>query len=150
MVSHKAREFVLADIPGLIAGAADGAGIGDRFLGHIERCQILIHLVDATAEDPVENWQTVCEELAEYGAGLEDKPQVVALNKGDLLDPELMADIASQLEEAGALAVVPISGATGQGVDAVLDRILEALPAKSGLESSKSDGVGQDGTWSPI
>ena len=150
VVSHKAREFVLADIPGLIAGAADGAGIGDRFLGHIERCQILIHLVDATAGDPVENWQTVCEELAEYGAGLEDKPQVVALNKGDLLDPELMADIASQLEEAGALAVVPISGATGQGVDAVLDRILEALPAKSGLESSKSDGVGQDGTWSPI
>ncbi len=150
VVSHRAREFVLADIPGLIAGAADGAGIGDRFLGHIERCQILIHLVDATAEDPVENWQTVCEELDEYGAGLEDKPQIVALNKGDLLDPELMADLAAQLEAAGALAVLPISGATGQGVDSVLDRVLDALPAKSGLESSKSDGVGEDGTWSPI
>eukprot|EP01035_Chromulina_nebulosa_P044407 gene44407-60140_t len=94
VVSHKSREFVLADIPGLIAGAADGVGIGDRFLGHIERCQILIHLIDATQDDPVLAWQTVCDELADYGAGLEDKPQIVALNKGDLLDPELMADIA--------------------------------------------------------
>jgi GTPase len=150
VVSHKAREFVLADIPGLIAGAADGAGVGDRFLGHIERCQILVHLIDATAEDPVENWQTVCEELSEYGAGLDDKPQIVALNKGDLLDPELMADISAQLEAAGALAVLPISGATGQGVDDVLDRILEALPAKSGIENARGDGLIEDGTWSPI
>jgi GTP-binding protein len=150
VVSHKAREFVIADIPGLIAGAADGVGIGDRFLGHIERCQILIHLVDATQDDPIEGWETVCNELAEYGAGLKDKPQVVALNKGDLLDPELMADIAEQLIAAGAKDVIAISGATGQGVDLVLDRILEALPAKSGLESSKSDGLGKDGEWSPI
>lgn len=150
VVEHKGREFVLADIPGLIAGAAEGAGIGDRFLGHIERCQILIHLVDATSDDPVEAWQIVCDELAEYGAGLEDKPQIVALNKGDLLDPELMADIAAQLEDAGAVAVLPISGATGQGVSEVLDRVLEALPAKSGIESSQSDGLGEDGTWSPI
>lgn len=150
VVDHKGREFVLADIPGLIAGAAEGAGIGDRFLGHIERCRILIHLIDATGNDPVEAWQIVCDELAEYGAGLEDKPQIVALNKGDLLDPELMADIAAQLEEAGAVAVLPISGATGQGVSEVLDRVLEALPAKSGIESSQSDGLGEDGTWSPI
>jgi GTPase len=150
VVEHKSREFVLADIPGLIAGAADGAGIGDRFLGHIERCRVLIHLVDATQDDPVGGWQTVCAELAEYGAGLESKPQIVALNKGDLLDEELMADIAQQLETAGAIAVLPISGATGQGVGAVLDKVLEALPAKSGLESSKSDGTGEDGTWSPI
>jgi GTPase len=150
VVSHKGREFVLADIPGLIAGAADGAGIGDRFLGHIERCQILIHLVDATGDDPVLGWQTVCEELAEYGAGLEDKPQIVALNKGDLLDPEIMADIAMQLEAAGALAVLPISGATGQGVDAVLDRVLLALPDKSSVEASQRDGTDEFGTWSPI
>jgi GTPase len=150
VVSHKSREFVLADIPGLIAGAADGAGIGDRFLGHIERCKILIHLVDATGEDPVGGWQTVCEELAEYGAGLEDKPQIVALNKGDLLDPEIMADIAAQLEAAGAIAVLPISGATGQGVDAVLDRVLLALPDKSSVEASQRDGTDEHGTWSPI
>lgn len=150
VVEHKSREFVLADIPGLIAGAADGAGIGDRFLGHIERCRVLIHLVDATQDDPVSGWQTVCAELAEYGAGLASKPQIVALNKGDLLDAELMADFAQQLEAAGAIAVMPISGATGEGVGAVLDKVLEALPAKSGLESSKSDGMGKDGTWSPI
>jgi GTPase len=150
VVEHKSREFVLADIPGLIAGAADGVGIGDRFLGHIERCQILIHLVDATQEDPVSNWRVVCEELAEYGGGLEDKPQIVALNKGDLLGPELMADISEQLTDAGALDVISISGATGQGVSDVLDRILAALPAKSGLENTQNTGIAEDGTWSPI
>lgn len=150
VVEHKGREFVIADIPGLIAGASEGVGIGDRFLGHIERCRILIHLIDATGDDPVEAWQTVCEELEAYGAGLDEKPQIVALNKGDLLDPELMADISAQLIEAGAQDVLPISGATGQGVDAVLDRILEALPAKSGLETSQGDGLSEDGTWSPI
>jgi GTPase len=150
VVEHKSREFVLADIPGLIAGAADGVGIGDRFLGHIERCQILIHLVDATQEDPVGNWRVVCEELAEYGGGLEDKPQIVALNKGDLLGPELMEDIAGQLMAAGALDVISISGATGQGVSDVLDRMLAALPAKSGLENTQNTGIAEDGTWSPI
>jgi GTP-binding protein len=148
VVSHRGREFVLADIPGLIAGAAEGAGIGDRFLGHIERCQILIHLVDATGDDPVEAWHVVCEELEAYGAGLEDKPQIVALNKGDLLDEELMADIAAQLTEAGAQDVIPISGATGQGIDKVLDRVLDALPEKSSVEQSRGDGG--DGEWSPI
>lgn len=148
VVSHKGREFVIADIPGLIAGAAEGAGVGDRFLGHIERCRILIHLIDATGDDPIEAWHTVCEELEAYGAGLEEKPQIVALNKGDLLDEELMADIAAQLTEAGALDVISISGATGQGIDKVLDRILEALPAMSSVESSS--GTNEEGEWSPI
>ncbi len=150
VVEHKSREFVIADIPGLIAGAAEGAGIGDRFLGHIERCRVLIHLIDATQDDPVGGWQTVCAELAEYGAGLQDKPQIVALNKGDLLDPELMADITAQLVAAGAQDVVSISGATGQGVSDVLDRVLSVLPNKSGLESTRSTGLAEDGTWSPI
>ncbi len=148
VVSHKGREFVLADIPGLIAGAAEGAGVGDRFLGHIERCQILIHLIDATGDDPVEAWHTVCEELEAYGAGLEDKPQIVALNKGDLLDEELMADISAQLEAAGAQEVIAISGATGQGVDKVLDRVIAALPDKSSVETSSGDN--EEGEWSPI
>ena len=148
VVNHKGREFVVADIPGLIAGAAEGAGVGDRFLGHIERCRILIHLIDATGDDPIEAWQIVCEELAEYGGGLVDKPQIVALNKGDLLDPEIMADIAQQLQAAGALDVISISGATGQGIDKVLDRVLEALPAMSSIESSS--GTNEQGEWSPI
>ena len=90
----------------------------------------------------------MCEELKAYGAGLEEKPQIVALNKGDLLDEELMADIAAQLTEAGALDVISISGATGQGIDKVLDRILEALPAMSSVESSS--GTNEEGEWSPI
>lgn len=148
VVSHKGREFVLADIPGLIAGAAEGAGIGDRFLGHIERCRILIHLIDATGDDPVEAWHTVCDELAAYGAGLDEKPQIVALNKGDLLDEELMADIAQQLEAAGAKEIIPISGATGEGVDKVLDRVIAELPEKSSVETSRGDD--EEGGWSPI
>lgn len=148
VVSHKGREFVVADIPGLIAGAAEGAGVGDRFLGHIERCRILIHLIDATGDDPVGAWHTVCDELEAYGAGLDEKPQIVALNKGDLLDEELMADIAAQLQEAGALDVISISGATGQGIDQVLDRVLEALPEVSSVETAR--GVNEEGTWSPI
>jgi GTP-binding protein len=148
VVSHKGREFVVADIPGLIAGAAEGAGVGDRFLGHIERCRILIHLIDATGDDPVEAWHTVCDELEAYGAGLEEKPQIVALNKGDLLDEEIMADIAGQLQAAGALDVISISGATGQGIDKVLDRVLEALPVMSSIETSS--GTNEEGTWSPI
>jgi GTP-binding protein len=95
----------------LIAGAAEGAGVGDRFLGHIERCQILIHLIDATGDDPVAAWHTVCDELEAYGAGLEDKPQIVALNKGDLARRRIDGRyIAAQLEAAGAQEVIAISG----------------------------------------
>ncbi|MGQ3177752.1 MAG: GTPase ObgE, partial [Blastomonas fulva] len=82
VVQHKNREFVLADIPGLIEGAAEGAGIGDRFLGHIERCQVLIHLIDANGDDPLEAMRIVNGELTNYGAGLDEKPRLVALNKG--------------------------------------------------------------------
>jgi len=86
VVRHKNREFVIADIPGLIEGAAEGAGIGDRFLGHIERCQVLLHLVDAHGPDPAAAYRTVRDELEAYGAGLTDKVEVIALNKADLLD----------------------------------------------------------------
>src|SRR3546814_4098325 len=99
VVNHRDREFVVADIPGLIEGAAEGAGIGDRFLGHIERCRVLLHLVDATGDDPVPAWKIVQAELAAYGAGLEEQPQLLALNKGDLPDPELMEDIDAQLRD---------------------------------------------------
>ncbi len=139
VVSHRAREFVLADIPGLIEGAADGAGIGDRFLGHIERCQILIHLIDATGDDPVKAMQVVEGELDAYGAGLADKSQIIALNKADLLDDELMADIASDLIAAGAAKIIPISGATGQGVEGLLDEIIGFLPSRSSIEKSRGE-----------
>ena len=155
VVRHKAREFVLADIPGLIEGAADGAGIGDRFLGHIERCKILLHLIDATGDDPVKAWKTVSKELEKYGGGLAEKPQILALNKADLLDDELMADIADQLRAAGAEHVLPVSGATGEGLDAALDKILEAVGENSSIErkgqpNQASDEEDKAKDWSPL
>ncbi len=155
VVRHKSREFVLADIPGLIEGAADGAGIGDRFLGHIERCKILLHLVDATGDDPVKAWKTVSKELEKYGGGLSEKPQILALNKADLLDDDLMADIADQLRAAGAEHVLPVSGATGAGLDAALDKILEAVGENSSIErkGQPTSGSGEEDKtkdWSPL
>jgi GTP-binding protein len=144
VVRHKNKDFVLADIPGLIAGAADGAGIGDRFLGHVERCRILLHLVDATVENPVETWQTVRTELAEYGSGLTDKPEIIALNKADLVDPEMMIELAGELAEASGAKVLPLSGATGAGLDAVLDALIEGIGTKVSLEPEETD------EWSPL
>ncbi|GAB5489142.1 MAG: GTPase ObgE [Parasphingorhabdus sp.] len=157
VVHHKMREFVLADIPGLIAGAADGAGIGDRFLGHIERCKVLLHLIDATGDDPVEAWKTINRELAEYGSDLENKPQILALNKGDLLDEELMESVAEDLRAAGAKQILSVSGATGEGLEAVLDKVLEAVGENSSIEKKEQeadseylddDGPAKD--WSPL
>ena len=110
VVSHKGREFVLADIPGLIAGAADGAGIGDRFLGHIERCRVLIHLIDISGDDPAAAYRTVNDELKAYGAGLDDKAQLVALNKLDLADRELGEGFAEELLAAGPTRFLPFPG----------------------------------------
>src|SRR6185369_16878447 len=135
VVRHRNREFVLADIPGLIAGAAEGAGVGDRFLGHIERCRVLIHLIDVTGTDPAEAMAIVEEELDAYGSGLIDKPRLVALNKIDLVDAELVQAFSEELIDAGAEAVFPISGATGAGLDALLDAVNSYLPAATTTES---------------
>jgi len=153
VVRHRGREFVLADIPGLIAGAAEGAGIGDRFLGHIERCRVLIHLIDISGVDPAEALQIVEEELAAYGEGLDEKPRLIALNKVDLADAELAEGFAKELRAAGAEAVFPISGATGEGVDALLDAALGYLPDRTATETKGSEVeevAEQGGDWSPI
>ena len=156
VVRHKGRDFVLADIPGLIEGAAEGAGIGDRFLGHIERCKVLIHLIDIAGEDPAVALRTVEEELEAYGEGLEEKPRLIALNKLDLADNELGKAIAEELKAAGADAVYTVSGATGAGVEQLLDAVLGYLPEVTPLETESSGGVieddGEEGesSWSPI
>lgn len=152
VVHHKAREFVIADIPGLIEGAADGAGIGDRFLGHIERCRVLIHLVDISGEDPAEAMVIVQEELAAYGAGLSEKPQLIALNKIDLADAELAAGFAEELMDAGADQVFAISGATGQGIEPLLDAVLGYLPDRTSTETNAAEEevVDEAEPWSPI
>ena len=157
VVRHKAREFVLADIPGLIEGAADGAGIGDRFLGHIERCRVLIHLIDIAGDDPAEAMRVVRDELAAYGAGLEDKPQLVALNKLDLADKELGEAFSQELLDAGADKVFTVSGVSGEGIEELLDAVLSYLPDRTATETKTVEvedesalGIGEEGEWSPI
>ena len=145
VVSHSGREFVLADIPGLIEGAADGAGVGDRFLGHIERCRVLLHLVDATGDDPVGAWRTVRREIEAYGGGLTDKAEVIGLNKIDALEPAEVKKLAAKLKRASKAEVMPLSGAGGDGVEAVLDRLLEAI----GIESGAAAAALEEQPWSP-
>ena len=144
VVQHKGREFVMADIPGLIEGAAEGAGIGDRFLGHIERCRVLLHLVDANSEDVAEAYRIVRDELDAYGAGLEDKPEVVALNKADTLDDELLDALSDELKEECGMRPYRLSGATGAGSEAVLDAIIQHLSDRAEAEEA------QEGDWSPL
>ena len=152
VVRHRNREFVLADIPGLIEGAADGAGVGDRFLGHIERCRVLIHLIDIHGTDPADAMQIVEDELEAYGAGLDEKPRLIVLNKIDLVDAELVRAFTRELKQAGARKVFPISGATGKGIDALLDAVLEYLPAATVTErpSGEVENADEQKPWSPI
>ena len=145
VVSHRSSEFVIADIPGLIEGAADGAGIGDRFLGHIERCRVLLHLVDATGEDPVGAYRIVRRELEAYGAGLEDKVEVIGLNKVDALEPADAKKLATKLKRASKAEVLMMSGASGAGLEAVLDRLADAIGVKA-VATPEAEAAG----WSPL
>jgi len=149
VVSRHNREFVVADIPGLIEGAAEGAGIGDRFLGHIERCRVLLHLVDANDVDVAESYRIVRNELEAYGAGLIDKPVVVALNKIDMLDDELIEALSAELAEASGADVIPLSAAAGTGVDWVLDKLIEAIGPGNDAPVSDADGE-EPIEWSPV
>ena len=117
--------FVLADIPGLIAGAHTGAGLGDRFLGHVERCHLLLHLVDATGEDIAGAYRTIRREITEYGLGLADKPEIVGLSKCDALDDAAIAERRAVLEAEIGAPVFALSAVSGAGVDAVVGAIFE-------------------------
>ncbi|MDB5661815.1 MAG: obgE [Sphingomonas bacterium] len=149
VVRHHQREFVVADIPGLIEGAADGAGIGDRFLGHVERCRVLLHLVDATGEDPIDAYEIVRGELEAYGAGLTEKPEVLALNKIDAVDDKTIEKLRKKLAKVSGAEVMLLSGAGGAGVDAVLDRLVGAIGVPD--ETIKDeDGDADEIEWSPL
>jgi GTP-binding protein len=123
------HEFVLADLPGLIEGASDGAGLGTRFLGHAERCAVVLHLIDGTETDVVASHRTIREELSAYGHGLADKPEIVGLNKIDALDPAEAARKCRALARTArrGTTVLPLSGVSGQGIDAVLDAVFAAI-----------------------
>ena len=123
------EEFVLADIPGLIEGAHEGAGLGDRFLGHVERCAVLLHLVDGAAGDVVKAWRTVREELSSYGGGLADKPELIGLNKSDAMSPREASARKAALQKASGRPVMLLSGAGGEGVPAVLRALQNAIHA---------------------
>lgn len=113
-------DFVLADIPGLIEGAHEGAGIGDRFLGHVERTAVLLHLVDATGEDPVEAYEIVRGEVEAYGAGLGEKLEVLVLSKADAVEKDEIKKKVRALKKASGVTPLIVSAATGEGVQEVL------------------------------
>ena len=123
VVDAEGERLVLADIPGLIEGAHEGAGLGTRFLGHIERCRVLLHLVDGTADDPADAYRTVRRELAAYGGGLATRAEVVALNKIDALTPEAAAERRAAVQRAAGSEVFLTSGVAGTGVGDVLGRV---------------------------
>ena len=149
VVDLSAQErFVLADIPGLIEGASDGAGLGTRFLGHVERCAVLVHLVDGTQEAVGEAYRTVREELAAYGHGLEDKDEIVALNKVDALDPETRAARAAELAEAAGRPPMIVSGVSGEGVTALLRAALAKVRRARG-ETEDEDAPAVRAEWRP-
>jgi GTP-binding protein len=146
VVRHKGREFVVADIPGLIEGAAEGAGIGDRFLGHVERTRLLLHLIDASVGDPVESWRTVRGELDSYGAGLDAKPELIALSKADLLDDKARAKTVKALEKATGARVFAISAPLEEGMEPLLDAVIERLGEATADESEPA----AERDWSPL
>ncbi len=123
------ERFVIADIPGLIEGAHEGHGLGDRFLGHVERCAVLLHLVDGAQDDPAEAYRKVRQEVEAYGRALARKPEVLALNKADALPAELFDEQARDLERAAGKPVYQVSGVSGQGVARVLEVLLEHVIA---------------------
>jgi GTPase len=145
VVESDGREFVLADIPGLIEGAHAGSGLGDRFLGHVERCRVLLHLVDGIGEHAGDAYKTVRAELAAYGQGLADKPEIVALTKADALTPEEIKQQTARLKRAAKKAPLVISAVTGAGVPEVLRALLGVIDAARGEEQPQPDAVG----WRP-
>jgi len=147
VVRHKGREFVVADIPGLIEGAAEGAGIGDRFLGHVERTRLLLHLVDASEAKPVEAYKVVRGELEDYGAGLENKAEIVALTKIDTIDEKARAKVVKALEKASGAPVFPISAPLEEGLEALLDAIIQRLGTAAREPTANEP---EPKPWSPL
>jgi GTP-binding protein len=137
------ERFVMADVPGLIEGASEGAGLGTRFLGHLERTAVLIHLIDATAEDPVGTWRAIRAELAAYGAGLETKPEIVALNKIDALDAAARKRVAAAMKKAAGAPLL-VSAVSGEGVKPLLRAAWRKVVAGRAPATASAEDA-----WSP-
>jgi GTP-binding protein len=143
------EEFVMADIPGLIEGAHEGAGLGDRFLGHVERCGAILHLVDGTAEDVAQAWRLVRHEIESYGHGLAELPEYVALNKCDALTSEAAADKSAALAAACAAPVAPLSGVSGQGLDDMLKELLHRVGEQRQQQQPAAAEAAAAAGWQP-
>ena len=141
-------EFVIADIPGLIEGAHEGAGLGDRFLGHVERCGALLHLIDCTEDDIVGAWRTVRDEIEAYGGGLAGKREVLALNKIDAIPEEFIDEKRAELEAASGATVMAISGAAGTGVADAL-RAIRAIVEDDREDAGADPAVEGAVPWTP-
>jgi GTP-binding protein len=135
VVACDGREFVLADIPGLIERAHEGVGLGDRFLGHVERCRVLLHLVDAGTEDAGEAYRTVRRELDAYGEGLTEKPEIVALSKIDTVDAETLKAQSARLKRAAKRKPLTVSAVTRENLDTVLRALLAEIDAQREREA---------------
>ena len=150
VVRAGATEFVLADIPGLIEGAHEGTGLGTRFLGHVERCKVLVHLVDVNDEDVAESYRVVREELAAYGAALEDKTEIVALSKAETVDEETYQAKARLLGAESGRAPLRLSAATNEGVRELVYLIAQTLKAERDREADAAAPRSEKPAWSPI
>ena len=146
VVNADGREFVLADIPGLIEGAHEGAGLGDRFLGHVERCRVLLHLVDATCEHAGKAYKTVRAELDAYGGQLTDKIEIVALNKIDAVEPDELKKQKDRLKRAAKKTPLLLSAATGQGVKEALRALVDVIGEAP--VSAKAKSAAEAEPWS--
>ena len=135
VVRADGRELVLADIPGLIEGAHEGAGLGDRFLAHIERCRVLLHLVEGTSEHAGKAYRLVRRELEAYGHGLPEKPEVVALSKIDALDEATLKQQLTRLKRAARRTPIALSSASGQGVQEALRAVMRVIEEERGAEA---------------
>jgi GTP-binding protein len=142
VVAVDGAEFVLADLPGLIEGAHEGVGLGDRFLGHIERCRVVLHLIDGTESALTKAYRTIRRELQAYGADLDAKPEVIGLNKIDSIPPGQLKRKIAALEKASGVKVYPLSGASGEGVTAVL----RTLRSKIGRATAETEPAK---AWTP-
>jgi GTP-binding protein len=145
VVRVDAREFVLADLPGLIEGAHEGTGLGDRFLGHTERCRVLLHLVDGTSEHAGRDYKTVRTELEAYGHGLADKPEVVALTKVDAMTPEQVKSQKAKLKRACGQTPFVLSSQSRQGVQEVLRALMQMIEGAR----APGDADKKEAAWQP-
>jgi GTP-binding protein len=149
VVQVAGKSFVLADIPGLIEGAHEGHGLGDRFLGHIERCAVLLHLVDVSADDPVAAYRIVRKELKAYSPALAEKPEIVGFNKIDLIDEAALTEKIASFKRKVRKTPMAMSAATRNGVEAAMKKLLETIEKGRGGKQSQEAGITVEEGWEP-